>query len=249
MNTYIQNSLRLLVGTLALCSITAQAESQFSLGGGVISTSSPYAGTDSETLFLPIITYEGERLSFKGLSLDYKLVEEQGFNWSLVLEPGDNFDTSDSDLAAIKALDDRKLSLYAGTQVSYTASFGKISASATHDVIGHGDGAKFKTNYSYPIKLSKQLMLIPSVGVELNSSDVSNYYYGVAQGESTTYAPYELSSTVNYNAGLFLMYYINKNWNVNAMVNYKQLDSDIEDSPIIDTDNTTTVMMSVNYRF
>ena len=45
------------------------------------------------------------------------------------------------------------------------------------------------------------------------------------------------------------MYYINKNWNVNAMVNYKQLDSDIEDSPIIDTDNTTTVMMSVNYRF
>ena len=63
MNTYIQNSLRLLVGTLALGSITAQAESQFSLGGGVISTSSPYAGTDSETLFLPIITYEGERLS------------------------------------------------------------------------------------------------------------------------------------------------------------------------------------------
>lgn len=32
MNTYIQNSLRLLVGTLALGSITAQAESQFSLG-------------------------------------------------------------------------------------------------------------------------------------------------------------------------------------------------------------------------
>ena len=92
-------------------------------------------------------------------------------------------------------------------------------------------------------------MLIPSVGVELNSSDVSNYYYGVATGESTTYAPYELGSTVNYNAGLFLMYYINKNWNVNAMVNYQQLDSDIEDSPIIDTDNTTTVMMSVNYRF
>ena len=249
MNTYMKNSIRILVGTLTLCSIAVQAESQFSLGGGVISTSSPYAGTDSETLFLPIITYEGERLSFRGLSLDYKLVEEQGFNWSLVLEPGDNFETSDSDLAAIKALDDRKLSLYAGTQVSYTASFGKISASATHDVIGHGDGTKFKTNYSYPIKLSKQLMLVPSVGVELNSSDVSNYYYGVAQGESTTYAPYELSSTVNYNAGLFLMYYINKNWNVNAMVNYKLLDSDIEDSPIIDTDSTTTVMMSVNYRF
>ena len=53
-------------------------------------------------------------------------------------------------------------------------------------------------------------MLVPSVGVELNSSDVSNYYYGVALGESTTYAPYELGSTVNYNAGLFLMYYINK---------------------------------------
>jgi len=249
MNPYIKNSIQIIVSTFALCSITAQAESQFSLGGGVISTSSPYAGTDNKTLVLPMITYEGERLSLRGLSLDYKLLEDDGFNWSLVLEPGDNFDTSDSDLAAIKALNDRKLSLYAGTQVSYTAGFGKITASATHDVIGHGDGAKFKTNYSYPIKLSKQLMLVPSVGVELNSSDISNYYYGVAQGESSTYAPYKLSSTVNYNAGLFLMYYINKNWNANAMVNYKQLDSDIEGSPIIDTDYSTTVMMSVNYRF
>ncbi|XQF92703.1 hypothetical protein ACOBV9_16945 [Pseudoalteromonas espejiana] len=51
MNTYFKNSIRILVGTLTLCSIAAQAESQFSLGGGVISTSSPYAGTDSETLF------------------------------------------------------------------------------------------------------------------------------------------------------------------------------------------------------
>lgn len=128
---------------------------------------------------------------------------------------------SDSNLEAIKALDNKKLSLYADTEVCYSAGFDKISANTTHDEIGHSDGAKFKTNYSYSIKLPKQLMLIPSVGIELNSSDVSNYYYGVAQGESTTYAPYELGSTLNYNAGLFLMYYINKNWNVNAMVNYQ----------------------------
>jgi len=249
MNTYVKSTIRILISALAFSSLAAQAESQWSLGAGVISTGSPYAGTDSEVLVLPMITYEGEKLSFKGFSLDYKLLEDKGFNWSVILEPGDNFDTSDSDIEAIRALDDRKLSLYAGTQISYATRFGKVSASATHDVIGHGDGAKFKTNYSYPIKLSKQLMLIPSVGVELNSSNVSNYYYGVTQDESTTYAPYELGSTVNYNAGLFLMYYINKNWNVNAMVSYQQLDSDIEDSPIIDTDNTTTVMMSVNYRF
>ncbi|AQP99570.1 scaffolding protein [Pseudoalteromonas aliena] len=251
MNTYVKNSVQLLLGAFALSSITAQAqdESPWSIGAAVISTGSPYAGTDNKILLLPMINYEGEKLTFRGFALDYKLVEDEGFTWSAILEPGQNFDSSDSDITAIKALNDREISLYAGTKVSYATKYGHFSASASHDVLGHGDGAMFDTNYSYPFKLSKQIMLIPSFGVELNSSKVSNYYYGIEKGESNTYAPYKLGSTVNYNAGMLLSYQLDKRWNISAMVSYTRLDSDIENSPIIDTANISTAMMSVSYQF
>ncbi|ALQ09496.1 MULTISPECIES: MipA/OmpV family protein [unclassified Pseudoalteromonas] len=251
MNIYVKKSLQLLLSTLALSSLMAQAQdkSPWSVGAGLISTESPYAGTDNRTLLLPMINYEGEKLTFRGFALDYKLVENKGFNWSVILEPGQFFDSSDSDLAEIKALDDRKISLYAGSKVSYTTGYGSLSASASHDILGHGDGAKLKARYSYPFKLSKQIMLIPSFGVELSSSKVSNYYYGVTKGESNTFDAYELGSTVNYNAGMLLSYQLNKKWNVSAMINYTQLDSDIEDSPIIDTSSISTAMMSVSYQF
>ena len=80
-------------------------------------------------------------------------------------------------------------------------------------------------------------------------SNVSNYYYGVAAGESTRYAPYQLGSTVNYNAGLSFRYQLNKNWHLNGLVKYTQLDADIEDSPIVDSDNIATTMLSVSYQF
>ncbi|ALS34363.1 outer membrane protein [Pseudoalteromonas translucida KMM 520] len=249
MNTYMTNSLRVLVTTLIFTASAAHAESRWSVAGGVISVESPYADTDSKTLGLPMVNYTGERLTLKGYMLDYKLLGDEGLNWSVILEPGQFFDSTDSDNVAIKALNERKMSLYAGTKVSYAASFGRVSASISHDVLGHGDGAKFKTDYSYPVKLTKELMLAPFVGVEINSSQLSNYYYGVAEGESSTFDAYELSSTVNYNIGLLASYQLNKNWNVNALVKFNQLDADIEDSPIIDTDNLTTAMMSITYHF
>jgi len=249
MNTYVINSFRILVAALIFPALTAHAQSQWSVAGGVISVESPYADTDNKTLGLPMVNYQGERLTIKGYMLDYKLLGDKGVNWSVIVEPGQFFDSTDSDNIAIKTLNKRKISLYAGTKVSYSASFGRISASVSHDVLGHGDGVKFKTDYNYPVKLTKELMLVPFVGFEVNSSQLSNYYYGVAEGESTTYDAYQLSSTVNYNIGLLATYKINQNWNVNALVKYNQLDSDIEDSPIVDTDNISSAMMSVTYHF
>ncbi|MBE0420121.1 MipA/OmpV family protein [Pseudoalteromonas nigrifaciens] len=245
----MQQPLPILLSTLLVTTSAAYADSPWSVAGGVIAVDSPYANTDTKVMALPMINYQGEKLTLRGYTLDYTLLQQHGFSWSATLAPGQFFDSSDSDNPAIKALNERKMSLYAGTKVSYAANFGRLNASVTHDILGNGDGAKFKTDYSYPVKLTKELMLAPFVGVEINSSQLSNYYYGVAEGESSTFDAYELSSTVNYNIGLLATYKINKNLNVNALVKYHQLDADIEDSPIIDTDNLTTAMMSITYHF
>ena len=245
----MQQPLPILLSTLLVTTSAAYADSPWSVAGGVIAVDSPYANTDTKVMALPMINYQGEKLTLRGYTLDYTLLQQHGFSWSATLAPGQFFDSSDSDNPAIKALNERKMSLYAGTKVSYAANFGRLNASVTHDILGNGDGAKFKTDYSYPVKLTKELMLAPFVGVEINSSQLSNYYYGVAEGESSTFDAYELSSTVNYNIGLLASYQLNKNWNVNALVKFNQLDADIEDSPIIDTDNLTTAMMSITYHF
>ncbi|WMS94303.1 MipA/OmpV family protein [Pseudoalteromonas sp. HL-AS2] len=245
----MQQPLPILLSTLLVTTSAAYADSPWSVAGGVIAVDSPYANTDTKVMALPMINYQGEKLTLRGYTLDYTLLQQHGFSWSATLAPGQFFDSSDSDNPAIKALNERKMSLYAGTKVSYAANFGRLNASVTHDILGHSDGLKFNGDYNYPVKLTKELMLAPFVGVEINSSQLSNYYYGVAEGESSTFDAYELSSTVNYNIGLLATYKINKNLNVNALVKYHQLDADIEDSPIIDTDNLTTAMMSITYHF
>ncbi len=245
----MQQPLPILLSTLLVTTSAAYADSPWSVAGGVIAVDSPYANTDTKVMALPMINYQGEKLTLRGYTLDYTLLQQHGFSWSATLAPGQFFDSSDSDNPAIKALNERKMSLYAGTKVSYAANFGRLNASVTHDILGHSDGLKFNGDYNYSIIFSKELILTPFIGVIINSSNVSNYYYGVAAGESTRYAPYQLGSTVNYNAGLSLRYQLNKNWHLNGLVKYTQLDADIEDSPIVDSDNIATTMLSVSYQF
>lgn len=249
MNTYILPNLRLLISLCALLAFSSHAQSKWSVGLGAISVESPYLDTDNTTIALPTIDYYGENLTVRGIAADYKLFKKEGFSWSVILEPGQFFDSTDSDNVAISSLDERKLSLYAGTRIMHRSRFGIIRASVSHDVLGHGNSAKLNSHYSYPIKLSTRLSLTPFIGIELSSRTLSNYYYGVAQGESNTFDAYELGSTVNYQSGIVANYQLNKQWNINAMLKYSQLDDDIKNSPIVADNNLSTAMLSVSYHF
>jgi outer membrane protein len=79
---------------------SASLMAKWSAGVATIVPSNPYLGTDTEVRVLPIVTYEGERLSWRGPSLSYKLSGfergEPSFALSLNLAPN-QLDTDDSD--------------------------------------------------------------------------------------------------------------------------------------------------------
>ncbi|WJG10863.1 MipA/OmpV family protein [Aliiglaciecola sp. LCG003] len=250
MKTLNYVSLGLVMACVSLSHQAQATDGQWTVGAGVIAVDNPYIGVDSRIMALPFVTYKSENLTFRGFAFDYKVMQYQDLTFSIILKPGDGFlDSSDSDNEAIRALSDRDLSYYAGVKMSHSSKLGSISAAASHDLLGNGDGYIIDADYSYPIHLGENVMVVPTIGVSYNSADVSNYYYGVAAGESDVFDQYALSTTVNAYIGLVVTYKIDKNWSVSAMAKYTQLDKDIEYSPIIDDRQKTMGLLSLNYRF
>lgn len=64
----------LALGILAATAVsTAQAESQWTVGAGVGVINSPYKQYDRDVYPVPVITYEGENVWFRGLGGGYYL--------------------------------------------------------------------------------------------------------------------------------------------------------------------------------
>ncbi len=95
------------------------------------------------------------------------------------------------------------------------------------------------------------LTLTPCIGVEWNSENQNDYYYGVSRKESSrsglrgynpndSWNPYlELSANYNF-AG---------NWSVYGTARYTRLSDEITDSPMVDKSRTGILSTGVTYRF
>lgn len=95
---------------LLLTALTLSTSVELANWSGVIATllpSSPYLEASTDAQIIPIFSYEGERLSWRGPSLEYRLTGEarQTLRWtaSLNLSPNE-FDADKSD--ALNGIDD-----------------------------------------------------------------------------------------------------------------------------------------------
>lgn len=244
----------MLVAIVSLAALSnqvyAQQTSPWSVGLGVINFDSPYKGVDEKVFVLPMVAYQGERLSIDGFAAEYRLTERGGAGLSVVLTPGGHFlDASDSDDAQVKQLSDRNLSVYAGIKASYSSELGYFSAALKQDISNNSKGLVATADYSYPIQVSSNLSITPALGVDLNSSKVANYYFGVAANELQNEAAYQLDKTLSCYVGVLATYNVSPSWKVNAYMRYKQLDDDIKRSPLIKDEDVSFAVLSVAYQF
>lgn len=217
-------------------------EAEWSIGVGALNLSSPYKGVDDQNNALPLINYKGERLKASIFNLEYDLWQSNRLKLSFATELGEDFlKASDSINPVVNALGDRKISIYSGAKLTYSSAIGIFNTSALYDISGHSEGSIFKVNYSYPWRVTQDLTLIPSVGVNFKSADVANYYYG--------YSNYELDSTTDLALNLIVSYQLTKSLNANAFLRHIVLDNDITRSPIVNSDNFTMAMLSIVYQF
>jgi len=127
---------------------------------------------------------------------------------------------------------------------------GGFFVNAYHD-FGKSKGALYELLYFAELETYKKIVIYPQVGVERQSSQYANYYYGINSGESqlTGYNAYSATATNNLLAGVMVEIPVVDNWYVNIYGKRKWMGNGINNSPVMNRSFQDNVFLALAYRF
>ena len=127
---------------------------------------------------------------------------------------------------------------------------GGFFVNAYHD-FGKSKGALYELLYFAELETYKKIVVYPQVGVERQSSQYANYYYGINPGESqlTGYNAYSAPATNNLLAGVMMEIPVVDSWYVNIYGKRKWMGNGINNSPVMNRSFQDNVFLALAYRF
>lgn len=240
-STYLENA-------DAVETTTAQIHNSIGLGLGY--NQNIYAGVGNRIQPFPLLNLTYDDFFIKGFSLGYNAYQDESMSFAFVVQPmlgGYNADDSD----ALEGMSDTSYLVNTGVQMQYRLMPFSMTLAAMHDVTGRtgGNSASAKFEASVPLD-DRRFVLIPSITLTWLDSDITDYYYGVTQGEATaTRSAYDPGTAVNVGYGLTMKYKIAENWGATLGYVLTQYADDISDSPIVSRSYSSAVMTGISYIF
>ncbi|MEL7297107.1 MAG: MipA/OmpV family protein [Pseudomonadota bacterium] len=200
-------------------------------GLGYFVAPDPFVGdVERQDQVFPLVGYIGERLTWLGPSLSYRLIDRDDFSLSVELDLRfEGFD-SDSESAALDGLIDRDSALEAGLEMTY----GPFSLVAKTDVSSTHGGTAASLGFGDDWSLTDQLGFSVQADILFRDGDLSDYYFGVSPGEARSFRPaFEVDETLGYQLSADLAWRISDRALAFVGANYEVLDDDISSSPIV----------------
>jgi len=220
-----------------------------SLGAGVVVSSKPYVGANAGVYPIPMFAYEGRRLYLRGVALGYRFVSGRDWSVAPVLWPRfDGYEEEDS--SSLRGMDDRDVTLDAGAAFTFRGDWGVFGAALVTDILGKHDGQELELSYSKPMRWDVWT-IAPAAGLRWQSSNLTDYYYGVRDGEARLpdRPPYYADGSVNPFVALRVQRPVGRKWSLLGVIQYEWFDDEISDSPIVDESYDITVLAGVLYTF
>lgn len=215
------------------------------VGAGYVFAPDPFVGDPEDASRpIPIVGYIGERLTWLGPYLGYRLTDDAFVSIVAVAELGfDGFDHVTND-PALQGLVERK----SAVDVGFDVEIGPFGVTARTDVSDRHGGQSVDVHVGHSWGL-RDLEIGLSVGAEWQSADLVNYYYGVSAGEATALrAPYSAGSAINFGLGVELQYQLNKRTTLLFGGDVSRLGNNIRRSPIVDDDFETAAYIALVYQ-
>lgn len=127
---------------------------------------------------------------------------------------------------------------------------GGFFVNAYHD-FGKSKGALYELLYFAELETFQNIVVYPEVGIERQSNQYANYYYGINSGESnlTGYSTYNAPATNNLIAGFMVEIPVVDNWYVNLYGRRKWLGNGINNSPVMNRSFQDNIFAALAYRF
>ncbi len=220
-------------------------DDRWTLGVAVSVRDSPYVGEGTRVRPLPLVTLDGQRFFWRGLSGGIHLIQRKSLSIDAVLSGRfDGFDIKDLSRAGLArngldgtALEDRDDALDAGLAASWRGRAGELKVSALADVTDASGGYEFAVDYGYALQWGRTTV-VPGAGVRWMSKDLVNYYYGTLDEEiSRGVAPYRPGSALVPQVSVGFSRPLGEKWRVLGGVDYKFLPNELADSPLLEPDS------------
>lgn len=237
---------------LTLFATTIHAET-WQVGILAENSRSPFLGSRRETNSLPEISYIGDRFSYAGGKVQYGLSSGEDNHTYVVgqLRQRQFYSANtdfDEDLG-IEGMKDRDPTFELGLGLQNHESWGQYVFESIFDVAGVHEGYELSVKYSYPKKAGRWL-IEPAIGLQLQSSDLVDYYHGVMDSETRVDRPaYRGHRAINTLTSLTVGYVINARLIAIAGMEQINLDRSISDSPIVDENRIRKVYTGLIYTF
>ena len=121
----------------------------------------------------------------------------------------------------------------------------------TYRDFGKSKGALYEFLYFAELETYRKVVVYPQVGVERQSSQYANYYYGINSGESqlTGYNTYSAPATNNLLAGVMVEIPVIDSWNINVYGKRKWMGNGINNSPVMNRSFQDNLFVALAYRF
>jgi len=238
---------------------SSTGRSAWGLGMAAVVTDSPYAGEGTRVIPVPLLSYEGERFYFRGITAGWRLVDSEGFELAVLGKARlDGFDVDDLDRAMLARngvdaalLEDRDKGLDLGLGMEWSGRAGELQLELLADASGRSYGQEASLQYGYPIRAGRAL-LTPLVGATWWSSDMAAYYYAPLRGEVARGVPaYSPGAVVVPHAGVSFFRPLGQAWSLVGSLRYSHLPSEIGNSPFVEpgTDGQVSMFIGVSRGF
>ena len=232
---------------------------RWSVGLGAMIKNGQYAGEGSDVMPIPLVSYNGERFYFQGITAGWKFIDNDAFELAAIGKfRFDGFDVKDLGRVELarngidyRLLEDRDKGFDVGMAAKWKGRGGELEVELLADATGTSEGQELSLQYGYPLQIGKG-QLTPNIGVTWQSDDLANYYYGtlpeeVARGV-VNYKPD--SVTVPY-VGVSYFRPIGEKWSIMSFATYSRLPDELSGSPLLerDTDSTTSIFIGLSRGF
>jgi len=240
--------------------LLAKAEDdRWSIGVAAAARQSPYAGEGTRVRPLPLVTFEGERIFWRGVSGGVHLFKGESFALDAVLAGRfDGVDIKDLGRRELAAngvdrdlLEDRDDGLDAGLAARWSRRAGEVQVSDLADATDTSGGYEIAADYAYALTWG-HTTIVPGVGVRWMSSDVVNYYHGTLEEEvARGVARYQPGSALVPQISVGFSRPLGEKWRVMGGVDYRFLPDEITDSPLSepDTDGSAGLRIGIPRSF
>ncbi len=223
-------------------------QSGFLYGVGFSSSTQIYKGYQQRTMVLPLIGFKSENLTVFGPFITYKFATFNHFSIAAKLSPRfQGYDQSDSYI--FKGMKERKNSLDAGFELNYKNNGWQINISSLFDTLNRSNGYEIKTALSRTIIVGP-IFITPTVSVNILDKNLVDYYYGVTENETNELRTAFIGQQAqNIAVGLSIATPIFLGSYTRLAIQQTWFDSNITNSPLVDSNNSLSLQLFFSKNF